>query len=66
MVGETGPELVSLPARTRIFNPAESLTLAGAGGGGDVYVTNHFVINNEVDFEAAAYRIVDIINRRRR
>lgn len=63
-VGETGPELVSLPARSRIFNPSESMALAGAGGG-DVYITNHFAINNEIDYEAAAYRIADIFRRRR-
>jgi len=28
-VGETGPEIVSLPARSRIYNNAESMALAG-------------------------------------
>lgn len=63
-VGETGPELVSLPSRTRIFNPAESMALAGAGGG-DVYVTVNATVSNAVDVEQLAYRVVDIIRKRR-
>jgi tape measure domain-containing protein len=62
-VGETGPELVSLPPRTRIFNPAESMALAG--GGGDVYVTVNATVSNAVDVEQLAYRVVDVIRKRR-
>lgn len=62
-VGETGPELVSLPSRSRIFNPAESMALAGAGG--DVYVTVNASVASQIDIESLAYRISDVIRRRR-
>lgn len=64
MVGETGPELVSLPPRTRIFNPAESLALAGAGGG-DVYVTINATVADGIDVQQMAYRVADILRKRR-
>lgn len=64
MVGETGPELVSLPPRSRIFNPAESLALAGAGGG-DVYVTINATVADGIDVQQMAYRVADILRKRR-
>ena len=63
-VGETGPELVSLPPRTRIFNPDESMALAGAGGG-DVYVTINATVADSIDVQQMAYRVADILRRRR-
>jgi len=63
-VGETGPELVSLPARSRIFSPSESMALAGAGGG-DVHVVINATVSSAIDIEQMAYRVADVIRRRR-
>jgi len=63
-VGETGPELVSLPARSRIYSNAESMAMAGAGGNTfnvNVYAT----VDNQIDVETMAYRVADVIRRRR-
>lgn len=63
-VGETGPEIVALPPRSRIFNPAESMALAGAGGG-DVYVTINAAVADNIDIQQMAYQVADILRKRR-
>jgi hypothetical protein len=63
-VGEFGPELVRLPAGSRIYSNQASMALAGANGStvnvGPVYV------NDKVDVEALAYRVATINARRGR
>lgn len=42
-----------------------SLALAGAGGGGNIYITNYFTVNNAMDVQEVAAKVVDVIRRRR-
>ena len=60
-VGESGRELVQLPQGSRVYSHRESeqLAMAGAGGGVTVYAT----VNNAIDVEALAYRVLDVIGR---
>ena len=65
-VGETGPEIVNLPARTQIFSNSQSMAMVGGGGGG-VYVTIQNVnVADNIDVERLAYRLADVIQSRRR
>ena len=63
-VGETGPELVNLPARSAIYSNANSMAMAGAGGG--VNVTINATVADGIDIERLAHRVVDVISSRRR
>lgn len=61
-VGERGPELVSVPAGSRIYNAHEARNL---GDGGGVQVTvNVARMDSQLDEEALAYRIAKKIQRR--
>jgi hypothetical protein len=57
-VGESGRELVQLPAGSRIYSNAESERMATAQGGG---VTVYANVASNIDIEALAYRVLDII-----
>lgn len=64
-VGERGPELVSLPRGTRIYNNQDSMAMAAGGGGVTVHV-NVASMASDIDVEAMANRIARIIQRRTR
>ncbi|HHB12084.1 MAG TPA: phage tail tape measure protein [Chromatiales bacterium] len=68
VVGEQGPEIVALPRGSRVFNASESRRLAAAGalGNGGVTVVVQATVANELDLQALAYRVADIIQRRAR
>lgn len=62
-VGETGPELVNLPAHSRIFSNSDSMAMAGAGA---VNIEINATVSNDLDIERLAYRVADVIRGRRR
>lgn len=66
MVGEHGPELVALPRGAAVYSAAQSRNLlaAAASGGPSVNVTAH--VYNDLDVQSLAYRVADVISRRRR
>jgi hypothetical protein len=67
LVGEQGPELISMPKGTRIYsNPETEGLLAGAGNGGGVVVNIHANVGDGVDIERMAYRVAEVISRRGR
>ena len=62
-VGEKGPELVTLPRGSRIFNHERSMAMAGTG---DTYnVTFAPVVNGEIDLQAALDQLLRKLERRR-
>jgi len=63
-VGERGAELVNLPRGTAIYSAAQSRNMALASGGPSVNVTAH--VYNNLDVQSLAYRVADVIDRRRR
>lgn len=63
-VGERGAELVNLPRGTAIYSAAQSRNMALAGAGVTVNVTAN--VANDLDVQSLAYRIADVISRRRR
>lgn len=62
-VGETGPELVNLPARSQIYSNSQSMAMAG---GSAVNVTINATVADGLDIEQLAHRVVDVISSRRR
>jgi TP901 family phage tail tape measure protein len=58
-VGEEGPELVSLPRGSRVFNSQESREMVEP-----VTVNVYATLDNDIDVNEMAYRIADIIKRR--
>ena len=68
MVGENGPEIVALPASSRIYTNRESQRLAssgvGAGGGFSIVIQNAYM-RSDRDVTQLAYEIDDILKRRR-
>lgn len=66
LVGETGPELVSLPRGSQILpaGPTRRLMAGGAGGSGNVYVTVNATVNNDGDLTTLARRVGREIQRR--
>ena len=64
-VGETGPELVSLPRGSRIFSPQESQQLVAAGSGSIQVTVNVANVSSDMDIETMAYRVAEAIRRRR-
>lgn len=61
-VGEFGPEIVELPPGSRIHSAARSRELAAEGGGPMVVVNAQ--VASDIDIEAMAYRIADVMRRR--
>lgn len=67
MVGENGPEIVALPASSRIYNNRESQRLVGSGvGGGVSIVIQNAYMRSDRDITQLAYQIEDILKRRGR
>ena len=62
LVGERGPELVTLPRGSRIHNAEDTARM----GGSTVNVTVNASVADGMDAEALAYRIASIIQRRQR
>jgi len=62
-VGETGPELVSLPRGSQIFPSGQSAQMAAAGMG-SVTVNVNATVNNEHDAHVLAQQVADILRRR--
>jgi hypothetical protein len=63
-VGESGRELVQLPQGSRVYSHRESEQLALAGGSaGSPTVAVYATVNNGIDIEALAYRVLDVIGR---
>lgn len=58
-----GPELVNLPAHSRIFSNSDSMAMAGAGA---VNIEINATVSNDLDIERLAYRVADVIRGRRR
>lgn len=68
MVGENGPEIVALPASSRIYTNRESQRLASSGvgtGGGFSIVIQNAYMRSDRDVTQLAYEIDDILKRRR-
>jgi TP901 family phage tail tape measure protein len=63
-VGETGPELVSLPRGSGIYSNSDSMAMAG--GGGITVNVNIASVASNIDMERFAHKIADIVQRRRR
>lgn len=60
-VGEEGPELVNLPRGAQVFNSQRQMAMAGVGGG--VTINPTFVVNSQLDAQAVANQVLDIIKR---
>ena len=63
LVGERGPELVALPRGSQIHNSESTSRMMGGGG---INVTVNANMSNDIDAEAWAYRIAQIIQKRQR
>ena len=63
LVGERGPELVALPRGSQIHNSESTSRMMGGGG---ISVTVNANMSNDIDAEAWAYRIAQIIQKRQR
>lgn len=44
LVGEEGPELINLPARSQVYTASQTKNLLGGGGGGGVHLSGEFVV----------------------
>jgi hypothetical protein len=64
-VGEFGPEMVRLPAGSKIYSANETQAMMG-GQGGSVLNMGPVYVANDVDIEALAYRVATINARRGR
>lgn len=67
-VGEKGPELVSLPRGTRIYNNRESMAIANGAGGmaaQPVVVNVYATVRSDIDVNRLAYEVADVIRRAR-
>lgn len=65
MVGERGPELVSLPRGSRILTAGQTQReMAGANGMAPVMVTVNATVASGIDVEALAWRVAAEIRRR--
>lgn len=64
-VGEFGPELVRLPAGSRIWSNQDSMDMLGAGRSERITIGPNY-ISDKVDVEALAYRVATINARRGR
>lgn len=62
-VGETGPELVNLPRNSRIYSNSDSMALAGAGAGGVNVTVNVANVSSEIDINAMAYQVANVVKR---
>lgn len=63
-VGERGPELVTLPRGSRIYNNRDSMAMAGSGG--PVVVIEHLHVASELDAQAVSVRMANEVRRRLR
>ena len=61
LVGETGPELVTLPRGSQIYPHGQTMQMAGAGMGANI--TINATVNNEMDAHVLARQIANIIQR---
>ena len=44
LVGEEGPELINLPARSQVYTASQTKNILGGGGGGNVSVSGEFTV----------------------
>jgi len=44
LVGEEGPELINLPARSQVYTASQTKNLLGGGGGGNISVSGEFTV----------------------
>jgi hypothetical protein len=64
LVGERGPELVSLPVGSRVWSNADTRSMLG--GGEAIINMGPVYMNDKLDVEQVAYRVATILSRRRR